>query len=116
MAATLFRKTTTQYWLFEAWIDAEGKPCSPEAPGARHVKRRRVGKGMPEAEKVKVKSRKWYGRLPGTNKDIPLSANKVAALQMLAKLTTKSELAKVGIADPFEEYQVRPLAEHLADF
>src|SRR5262245_20071885 len=52
----------------------------------------------------------------GTNKPIPLSANKTAAGQMLAALVNKAELGKVGICDPFEDHRKRPLAEHLADY
>jgi integrase len=45
-----------------------------------------------------------------------LSTNKVAAEQMLAELVRKSELAKRGIHDPFEEQGKRPLTEHLVDY
>jgi integrase len=80
------------------------------------VKRRRVKPGTPGAKKVKRKSTKWYGRVPGSSKPIPLSANKVAAQQMLAALVNKAELGKVGITDPFESHRNRPLSEHLIDW
>lgn len=112
----LFKITITQYWLQDCWLDAEGNPCPEGTPGSRFVQRRRVKPGTPGASKVKRKSTKWYGRLPGGAKPIPLSANKVAAQQMLAALVNKAELGKVGIADPFEAHRKRPLLEHVADF
>src|SRR5262245_25847677 len=108
MGSSLFKVTVIQYWLHDAWIDQDGKPCAKGTPGAGCVKARKVPKGTSGAKKVKKKSGKWYGRVPGCKKPVPLSANKVAALQMLAGLTNKSELAKVGIGDPFEEHRKRP--------
>lgn len=116
MAGSVFKITVVQYWVYNAWIDSDGKPCEKGTPGAKFVKSRKVPSGTPGAEKVKKKSSKWYGRVPGSTKPIPLSTNKVAALQMLTQKTTKSELAKVGICDPFEDHRKRPLAEHLDDF
>lgn len=83
------------------WIGENGRRCPPRTPGAH---------------KVVTQSRKWYGRLPGSDKPIPLSANKVVAGQMLAEKVKKAELAKVGILDPFEKERARPIAEHLEDF
>lgn len=100
----------------DRWFDVDGNPCLESVPGARFVKRRRVKPGTPGAKKLKRKSTKWYGRIPGKSQPIPLSANKVAAQQMLAALVNKAELGKVGIHDPFEEHRKRPLKEHLADF
>ena len=80
------------------------------------MKARKVKPGTPGAEKVKKKSKKWYGRVPGNRQPVPLSANKTAAGQMLAALVNKAELGKAGIRDPFEEHRKRPLAEHLADW
>ena len=77
---------------------------------------RRVPKGTPGARKVKAKSRKWYGRVPGNPRAVPLSTNKTAAGQMLAALIKKAELGKAGILDPFEEHRRRPLLDHVADF
>ena len=76
----MFKVTVVQYWLYNAHVGPDGKPCDKDAPGARFVKSRKVPKGTPGAEKVTKKSSKWYGRLPGSTKPIPLSKNKVVAL------------------------------------
>jgi hypothetical protein len=114
--STLFKVTITQRWFRNVWLDAEGNPCAEGTPGARFVERRRVKPGTPGAKKVSRKSTKWYARLPGNPRPVPLSANKVAAQQMLAALLKKHELGTVGISDPFELHRKRPLAEHLDDF
>ncbi len=114
--ANVFKVTVVQYWIENCWIDADGRPCPEDTPGARFVKARKVKAGTPGAKKVKKKSGKWYGRLPGSSRPVPLSANKVAAQQMLAEKIKKAELAKAGISDPFEEHRARPLTEHLADW
>jgi hypothetical protein len=74
-----------------------------------------VKHGTKGAKKAKQKSKKWYARVPGNPNPVPLSANKVAAQQMLAALLNKVELGKVGIHDPYEEHRKRPLAEHLRE-
>jgi hypothetical protein len=114
--AALFKITITQHWLTNCWIDADGNTCAEATPGACFVERRRVKPGTPGAKKVKRKSTKWYGRVPGNPKAVPLSANKVAAQQMLATLVKKTELGRAGISDPFEEHRDRPLADHVADY
>src|SRR5262245_2349517 len=116
MASNLFKVTVVQYWLYDCWIDPQGQPCDESAPGARFVKSRKVKAGTPGAKKIKKKSGKWYGRVPGSPKPVPLSANKVAAQQLLADLVKKVELGRAGISDPFEEHRKRRLAEHLTDF
>ncbi len=90
-----FRKSITRY------IDAEG---------------RQVPKGTPGARRVKEKSAKWYGRVPGSTKHVPLCENKAAAQIMLNELLRKAGLASVGYADPYEEHHKRPLLEHAEDF
>src|SRR5215471_1775220 len=116
MAGNLFKVTIVQYWLYNIWISPNGQPGDKDTPGARFVKRRKVKAGTPGAEKVKKKSRKWYGRVPGNPKPVPLSTNKVAAQQLLAELVKKAELGRAGIGDPFEDHRKRPLREHLADY
>src|SRR5262249_60189376 len=116
MASNLFKVTVVQYWLRDAWVGPDGLPCAKDAPGARFVKARKVPKGTRGARKAKKKSPRWYGRVPGSTKPVPLSANKVAAQQILAELVKKAELGRVGIADPFEEHRQRPLREHLDDY
>jgi integrase len=93
--ASLFRPIIIRYTL------ADGTRVSKETPGARPKK---------------YKAKKWYGKLPGEKKPIPLSPNKTVAQQMLAQRLHKSENAKVGIVDPFEAHRKTPLATHLADF
>ena len=93
--ARLFKKSITRY------LDAEG---------------RQVPKGTPGARKVREKSAKWYGRVPGAARPVPLCENKAAAQIMLNEMVHKAGLAAVGISDPYEEPRKRPLAEHLADF
>src|SRR4051812_31243637 len=116
MPSNLFKVTVIQYWLHDCWVGPDGRPCAKDAPGARFVRARKVPKGTPGAQKVKKKSGKWYGRVPGTAKPVPLSANKVAAQQILAALVKKAELRRVGINDPYEEHRKRPLVDHLADW
>jgi integrase len=116
MAGTLFKITVVQHWVYHCWIDSQGRPCDKDTPGARFVKSRKVKAGTPGAKKLKKKSSKWYGRVPGNTNLIPLSPNKVAAQQLLAALVRKAELQRAGIIDPFEEHRTRPLGEHLEDF
>ena len=47
---------------------------------------------------------------------MPLSEGKDTARRMLAKLAGDSQLAGVGIADPFARHRARPCLEHLEDF
>src|SRR3954454_8992453 len=104
MADPLFRVTIVQYWLRNAYVGRDGLPCSADAPDAVFVAARRVKKGCPGAELVRRKSKKWYARVKnnGVTKPVPLSANKVAARQMLAALERKEELRRAGVCDPFE--------------
>jgi integrase len=116
MSSSLFKITVVQHWLHDYWIDPQGRPCIEGALGSRFVKTRRVPAGTPGALKVKKKSKKWYGRVPGKRQPVPLSANKVAAQQLLAALVNKTELGRAGILDPFEEHRRRPLADHIGDY
>src|SRR4051794_30815709 len=111
-----FKVTVVQYWLYDAHVGPDGLPCDKDAPGARFVKSRKVPKGTPGAKKVTKKSGKWYGRLPGSTKPIPLSKNRAAALQILAQKTTKAGLVEAGIIDPYEDHRQRPLTEHLDEW
>ncbi len=70
-------------------------------------------------EKVKTKSKKWWGRYTdslGREKRVPLAADKQAALTMLNNLVQKVEHEKAGIEDPFEQHRGKPIADHMADF
>src|SRR5215510_10488810 len=77
---------------------------------------RQVHKDTPGATKVQEFSRKYYGRVPGNPRLIPLATNKTAAELMLAQLVKTAEMEEAGIHDPFAAHRRRPLAEHLADF
>jgi hypothetical protein len=116
MGQALFRPIVTKYYLENVWIDAHGKPCPANTPNAKFHARRKVKANTPGAKKVTIKAKKWYARLSGSSKAIPLSKNKTAALQMLAELQRKAEFIKVGLVDPFEEHRKRPLSEHLVDW
>jgi integrase/recombinase XerC len=93
--ARVFKKSVVRY------LDAAGK---------------QVPKGTAGAKKHKEKSAKWYGRVPGAAKPVPLCANKTAAQMLLNELVKKAEMARAGICDPYEAHRKRPLAEHLDDF
>jgi integrase len=116
MPSNIFKVTVVQHWLYDAWIDSQGRPCNEDTPGARFVKARKVKAGTPGAKSKKKKSSKWYGRLPGSTKAVPLATNKVAAQQILAGLVKKAELGRAGISDPFEAHRKRLLADHLDDW
>jgi hypothetical protein len=107
MASSLFKVTVVQHWLHDCWIGPQGRPCATDTPGARFVRSRRMPAGTPGAVKVTKKSKKWYGRVPGSPKAVPLSANKVAAQQLLAEMVRKAELRRAGIGDPFEAHRHR---------
>jgi integrase len=78
-----------------------------------------VTKDTPGAVRTVEVSKKWYGRYTdgaGRSHRVPLSESKGTARRMLAKLAGDSQLAGVGITDPFAEHRARPLLEHLEDF
>ena len=70
-------------------------------------------------EKVKSKSKKWWGRFRdalGRERRVPLARDKSAAQAMLNELVTKEERKTAGQVDPFEDHLKRPIAEHADDF
>lgn len=70
-------------------------------------------------EKVKAKSRKWWGRYrDATDRErrVPLAADKMPAQAMLNELVRKAERQAAGIHDPFDDHRQRLLEEHLAEF
>jgi site-specific recombinase XerD len=70
-------------------------------------------------QKVKEKSRKWWGRYRdenGCERRVPLAADKTAAQAKLSELVKKAERRAAGLEDPFEEHRRTPLTEHLTDF
>jgi len=67
-------------------------------------------------EKIKGKSKKWWGRFKdalGREKRVPLATDKRAAQAMLNELVKKTEREAAGLADPFEEHAKRPIREHI---
>jgi integrase len=80
---------------------------------------KRVTRDTPGAVRTVEPSKKWYGRYTdgaGRPHRVPLSESKEIARRMLAKLAGDSQLAGVGIVDPFAEHRQRPLLEHLEDY
>jgi len=75
---------------------------------------KRVPANTPGAEKVTIKSAKWYGTVDG--KQVPLCRDKQAAERMLRKLETDCALAGIGLTDPFAAHRSSPLTAHLDDF
>jgi integrase/recombinase XerD len=70
-------------------------------------------------QKIKTKSKKWWGRFRdenGAERRVPLAVDKGAAQTMLNELVKKAERRAAGQDDPFEEHRRKPLAEHLLDF
>jgi integrase/recombinase XerD len=70
-------------------------------------------------EKVKGKSKKWWGQYKdvlGRLRRVPLSIDKRAAQAMLDQIVKRVEREKAGLVDPTEEQRKQPLSKHLADF
>lgn len=70
-------------------------------------------------QKIKTKSKKWWGRYRdenGVERRVPLATDKAAAHAMLHELVKKVERRAVGLDDPFELHRKRPLNDHLSDF
>ncbi len=70
-------------------------------------------------EKIKTKSKKWWGRYrdeSGAERRVPLAVDKAAAQAMLNELIKKAERRAAGIVDRFDEHRKRPIGDHLADF
>jgi integrase len=80
---------------------------------------RQVRKGTRGARKVREKSSKWYGQYTdadGVRRRVPLSTDKTAARQELARLEREAEHGKVGLTDPHAEAKTAPIAEHIAAY
>lgn len=70
-------------------------------------------------EKVKGKSKKWWGQYKdaeGRLKRVPLAIDKVAARAMLDKLVKHVEREKAGLVDPTDEQRKRPLTDHIREY
>jgi hypothetical protein len=92
--SNLFRPKIVTYTLGGSHRTPEGKLVTKDTPGA---------------VRGEARSKKWYDRVPGQTKPVPLSESKEAARRMLNKLRGDAELAGVGLANPFEEHLARPL-------
>jgi integrase len=70
-------------------------------------------------QKIKTKSKKWWGRYRDENhveRRVPLAADKAAAQAMLNELVKKAERQAAGLVDRFDEHRKRPVGDHLTDF
>jgi len=70
-------------------------------------------------ERVKTKSKKWWGRFRdenGIERRVPLAADKSAAQTMLNDKVRQVERKAAGIVDRFDEQRRRSIKEHLDDF
>ena len=70
-------------------------------------------------ERVRVRSKKWWGRYRAANGKecrVSLAADKTAANALLNKLVRDAEREAAGLIDPFDAHRRRPLVEHLDDF
>lgn len=78
-----------------------------------------VRKDPVTGEKIKTKSKKWWGQFKDANGRLrrhPLAVDKVAAHAMLNELVRKVEREKAGLTDPTDEQSKRPLKEHLKEY
>ncbi len=68
---------------------------------------------------IRKQSQHWYidyKATGGTRKRVKGFKDKVATVQLAAKLEKEAELGDAGIIDRFKEHRKRPLTEHLKDF
>ena len=70
-------------------------------------------------QKVKAKSKKWWGQYRDANrklKRVPLAVDKIAAQTMLNSSVKQIEREKAGLVDPTDAERKRLLKEHLREF
>lgn len=70
-------------------------------------------------QRIKSKSKKWWGRYNdenGIERRVPLAVDKAAAQAMLSELVRKTERRAAGLIDRFDEHRQRPIDAHLEDF
>jgi integrase/recombinase XerD len=70
-------------------------------------------------QKIKTKSKKWWGQFKDANgklKRVPLAIDKTAAQAMLNQIVQRVEREKAGLVDPTEDQRKRPLADHIKEF
>ena len=70
-------------------------------------------------EKVKVKSKKWYGQYrdeKGRIKRVPLCRDKSAAQSILNDLVRSVERRQAGLIDQYDEHLKNEISSHIEDF
>lgn len=80
---------------------------------------KRVPAGTPGAEKVRRKTKKWYGSLPapgGGTRRVPLSTNKSVAQRMYGELLAKAERQRTGTYEPAADWRHTPVGDHIDAF
>jgi integrase len=86
----------------------KGKPAVRFTDDGRAITALLTRKG----DRIRLLSAKWYGEYvdaDGITRREPLSGDKTAAQQMLARLVHKAEMGNAGSRDPFEGQRLRPL-------
>src|SRR5262249_60621810 len=81
--------------------------------------RRKYAVTGPDGKRVVKRTAKWYGRYTDENgqvQRVPLSANKVAAQQLLNDLVKAVEVKKAKMPVAAMENAKRRLTEHLSDY
>ncbi len=70
-------------------------------------------------ERVKGKSRKWWGRFRDVDdreKRVPLAVDRAAAQAMLNEYVRRVERQKVGLIEATDEHRKKAIAQHVADY
>lgn len=70
-------------------------------------------------QRVKTKSKKWWGRFrdaSGQETRVPLAVDRMAAQSMLNDWVRRVEREKAGLIDPTDEHRKRPLSQHVNDY
>jgi integrase len=70
-------------------------------------------------ERVKGKSRKWWGRFRDVDdreKRVPLAVDRAAAQAMLAEHVRRVEREKVGLIEATDEHRKKPISQHIVDY
>ncbi len=70
-------------------------------------------------ERVKGKSRKWWGRFRDVDdreKRVPLAIDRAAAQAMLNEYVRRVERQKVGLIEATDEHRKKAIAQHVADY
>jgi integrase len=70
-------------------------------------------------ERVKGKSRKWWGRFRDVDdreKRVPLAVDRAAAQAMLAEYVRRVERQKVGLIEATDEHRKKAIAQHVVDY